>query len=237
MQPKQILRVTKPTSSVMKRTSIPTRPTSFATKTISVATQPMSIVIKLTPSATQATSIATKPVSIVTKPSSIATKRTSTATTFAFITITPALTPMPSGSSRKSCASYYKLNQREDGVYSINPDGLGNFDVWCDMTTDGGGWTVFQRRQNASVNFYRGWHEYKNGFGNLDGNFWLGLEKIHRLSNSGQNALRVDMVEWESDTKLFAKYESFSLESESKDYEIDVDGFSGNYCLISICGG
>ena len=119
---------------------------------------------------------------------------------------------------------------RKDGVYSINPDGLGSFKVWCDMNTDGDGWTVFQRRQDASVNFYRGWQEYKNGFGDLDGNFWLGLDKIHRLTKSGQNVLRVDLMDWYH-SKRYAMYRSFSVASGSKSYELDVGTYSGKYDL------
>ncbi len=48
------------------------------------------------------------------------------------------------------------------------------------------GWTVIQRRSNGSVDFYRGWDEYKNGFGDLRTEFWLGNEKIHQLTNQGQ---------------------------------------------------
>ncbi|CAB4021381.1 Hypothetical predicted protein [Paramuricea clavata] len=99
-----------------------------------------------------------------------------------------------------SCSSLFKSGERKDGVYTINPDDLGSFHVRCDMQTDGGGWTVFQRRQDASVDFYRGWQDYKNSFGDLNGNFWLGLDRIHRLTKSGQNILRVDLMDWTNDT-------------------------------------
>ena len=123
-----------------------------------------------------------------------------------------------------SCSSLYKSGERKDGLYTINPDGLGYFQVRCDMQTDGGGWTVFQRRQDASVDFYRGWQDYKNGFGNLNGNFWLGLDRIHRLAKSGQNVLRVDLTDF-NDHVAYAKYGSFSVASERDDYRLDLGSF------------
>ena len=74
----------------------------------------------------------------------------------------------------KSCADLYKMGNTKDGVYSIDPDGGGSFNVRCDMTTDGGGWTVFQRRQDGSVDFYRDWTDYKNGLEICLVNFGLG---------------------------------------------------------------
>eukprot|EP00058_Branchiostoma_floridae_P020034 XP_002605524.1 hypothetical protein BRAFLDRAFT_104091 [Branchiostoma floridae] len=70
------------------------------------------------------------------------------------------------------------------GVYMVYPrDNLGGFLVFCDMDTDGGGWTLFQRRQDGTVDFFRGWADYKTGFpSNLNGEFWLGNDNLYRLA-------------------------------------------------------
>ena len=94
-------------------------------------------------------------------------------------------------------------------------------------TTPGRAWTVFQRRVDGSVDFYRNWNDYKNGFGNLSGEFWLGLDKIHRLSASGQNVLRVDLETFENNT-AYAVYKSFSVGDESKAYILNFANYSGN---------
>ena len=98
------------------------------------------------------------------------------------------------------------------------------------MVTDGGGWIVFQRRVDASVDFYRGWNEYKNGFGDPNGNFWLGLEKVHKLASPGRGAiLRVDMKHFDSpDSVKYAEYSIFEILSESEGYKLKVGGFSGD---------
>ena len=94
-------------------------------------------------------------------------------------------------------------------------------------STPGRGWTVFQRRVDGSVDFYRNWVDYKNGFGNLSGEFWLGLDKIHRLSATGQNVLRVDLESFENET-AYAVYESFSVGNERLVYILNVGNYSGN---------
>ena len=85
---------------------------------------------------------------------------------------------------------------------------------------------MFQKRHNASIDFYRGWQDYKNGFGDLNGNFWLGLDKISRLTKSGENVLRVDLTDWTNET-AFAQYGIFSVAAESDFYKLNVKNFSG----------
>ena len=94
------------------------------------------------------------------------------------------------------------------------------------METDGGGWTVFQRRQDGSVDFHRYWNDYENGFGNLTGEFWLGLSKIHRLTKEGSNTLRVDLGDFEGNT-VYANYSTFNVSDGSTEYILTVGGYSG----------
>ncbi|XP_078381917.1 uncharacterized protein LOC144664633 isoform X2 [Oculina patagonica] len=128
--------------------------------------------------------------------------------------------------AKKNCAELYKSGKRNSGVYTIDPDGSGTFDVFCDQTTVGGGWTVFQKRLDGSVDFYRGWDDYKQGFGNLNGEFWLGLEEIHRLTSSGQYKLRVDLEDFAGNT-AYAEYNSFGVASEGTKYQLSIGSYSG----------
>ena len=94
------------------------------------------------------------------------------------------------------------------------------------METDGGGWTVFQRRQDGSVDFYRFWTDYENGFGNLTGEFWLGLSKINRLTKEQSNTLRVDLGDF-SKNKAYAQYTTFCVGNSTTEYTLTVGGYSG----------
>lgn len=71
------------------------------------------------------------------------------------------------------------------GIFRIKPRlSTESFDVLC-LLENNTIWTVLQRRLNGSVDFYRGWNDYKHGFGDLNSEFWLGNEKIHQLTNQG----------------------------------------------------
>ena len=103
------------------------------------------------------------------------------------------------------------------------------------METDGGGWTVFQRRQDGFVDFYRYWTDYENGFGDLTGEFWLGLSKIHRLTKEGSNTLRVDMGDFEGNT-AYANYSTFSVSNASTDFILKVGDYNSGSAGDSMIG-
>ena len=124
------------------------------------------------------------------------------------------------------CSDLLKSGQTKNGVYSVNPDGKGSFTVYCDMRTDGGGWTVFQRRRDGSVDFYRGWNDYKSGFGQLTSEFWLGNDKIHRLTASRSSSLRVELEDWNG-VRVYAKFGRFSIGDEQVKYRLEVRSYLG----------
>ncbi|CAG2198123.1 Angiopoietin-related protein 1,Veficolin-1,Ficolin-1-A,Angiopoietin-1,Fibrinogen C domain-containing protein 1,Ryncolin-1,Tenascin-N,Angiopoietin-related protein 7,Angiopoietin-related protein 6,Ficolin-3,Fibrinogen C domain-containing protein 1-B,Fibroleukin,Fibrinogen-like protein 1,Ficolin-1,Ficolin-1-B,Fibrinogen beta chain,Angiopoietin-4,Tenascin-R,Ryncolin-2,Techylectin-5B,Fibrinogen C domain-containing protein 1-A,Protein scabrous,Microfibril-associated glycoprotein 4,Fibrinogen-like protein A,Rynco len=109
---------------------------------------------------------------------------------------------------------------------SLLPSGGAGFKAFCDMKTDGGRWTVFQRRQDGKVDFYRGWEEYAKGFGNLRTEFWLGNDKLYKLTSNGHYELRVDLEDFNGD-KAFAKYSTFYIGDKSTNYRLTVKGYSG----------
>ena len=127
----------------------------------------------------------------------------------------------------ENCAELYKSGQKFSGVYTIDPDGSGAFDVFCDQTTAGGGWTVFQKRLDSSVGFYRGWADYKNGFGSMNGEFWLGLDKINCLTKT-KNRLRVDLEDTTGKT-AYAEYDMFAVTSEKSKYKLSLGSYSGKF--------
>ena len=112
------------------------------------------------------------------------------------------------------------------GVYTISPDGGKPTQVFCDLTTDGGGWTVFQRRLDGSIDFYRGWESYKEGFGDLNGEFWLGNDNLHRLTAIANVTMRAYLKDFDGDIR-YAEYTTFKVADESDNYRLLIGEYRG----------
>ncbi|KAG9270287.1 angiopoietin-related protein 2 [Astyanax mexicanus] len=151
----------------------------------------------------------------------------------------PPLPTMPSGSDSnyttmkpsgpwKDCLEALDGGHTNSGMFLVKPENTNKLmQVWCDQRQDPGGWTVIQRRMDGSVNFFRNWETYKQGFGNIDGEYWLGLENIYWLTNQGNYKLLVTLEDW-SGRKTFAEYASFRLEPETDFYKLRVGRYHGN---------
>ncbi|XP_061388390.1 ficolin-2-like [Musca vetustissima] len=121
-----------------------------------------------------------------------------------------------------SCAEITACTQRS-GYYYIYIPQFSNesFLVECDAHTEGGDWTVIQRREDGSCDFYRTWDEYKMGFGEVDGEFFIGLDKLFALTNyQGPQELLILMVNGTNEAKGYAKYASFKIANEEENYKL-----------------
>ncbi|XP_044193608.1 microfibril-associated glycoprotein 4-like [Thunnus albacares] len=141
--------------------------------------------------------------------------------------LAPALTSCLNLDLPLDCSDIYNHDStRPSGVYIIYPIGATSaVQVYCDMDSDGGQWTMFQRRMDGSVNFYRPWDQYKKGFGIAAGEYWLGLENLFHLTVRKTVELLVEMEDF-SGNKVSARYSSFSIDPESYGYKLYVSGFT-----------
>ena len=126
------------------------------------------------------------------------------------------------------CASLLEAGFSESGIYTIAPVGYNGqgLEVYCDMLSAGGGWLVIQRRQDGSEDFYRNWDDYRKGFGNLQGEFWLGNDHLRRLTESGVSwKLRVDLEDWNNQS-AWAEFGIFKIKGEN--FTLEVGSYNTN---------
>ncbi|XP_069479017.1 veficolin-1-like isoform X2 [Ambystoma mexicanum] len=124
-----------------------------------------------------------------------------------------------------SCKELLSNGQTLSGWYTVYPAVGQAVAVFCDMETDGGGWLVFQRRQDGSVSFYRDWNSYKRGFGRQASEFWLGNDNIHLLTSTGTHQLRIDTEDFDGNLG-FATYSSFKILGPSDNYALELGQYS-----------
>ncbi|XP_058126802.1 microfibril-associated glycoprotein 4-like [Anopheles ziemanni] len=106
------------------------------------------------------------------------------------------------------------------GVYLIQlSDNESPFDAFCEQNSFGGGWLVIQYRYDGSLDFYRNWTEYQKGFGILDREHWLGLERIHQVTSRRQHELLIELKDFKG-TYKFAHYTNFLIGNEYGQYAL-----------------
>ena len=84
------------------------------------------------------------------------------------------------------------------------------------------------QQSNGSNFFNRSWAEFKVGFGEQTGNYWLGNDQLSQLTLTGHYYLRFDLQSLMSGSWYYAQYSTFRVLPESDNYRMSVAGYSGN---------
>ncbi|XP_027725543.1 ficolin-2 [Vombatus ursinus] len=124
----------------------------------------------------------------------------------------------------RDCRELFSKGNTLSGWYTIFLSACKPLTVFCDMDTDGGGWIVFQRRVDGSVDFFRDWAAYKRGFGSQLGDFWMGNDNLHLLTAQETFEFRVDLSDFDGGHS-FAKYRSFRVSGEAENYRLILGDF------------
>ncbi|XP_050082251.1 angiopoietin-related protein 1-like [Anopheles aquasalis] len=142
--------------------------------------------------------------------------------------VTPT-SAVPDGPSFFSCKD---TSSNVSGTYLIRvKNGSVPFKVFCEQQKFEGGWIVIQHRYDGSLNFYRNWNEFRDGFGDLEKEFWLGLEKVYQITKDRAHEIIIELKDFSGNYK-YARYDSFEIGSECERYFLknlgSYNGTAGN---------
>ena len=87
---------------------------------------------------------------------------------------------------------------------------------------------LIQQNIDGSDFFNRSWAEFKVGFNDSDGNYWLGNDLLSQLTMSGCYKLKFDLQSRFNSNWYYAEYSTFRVLPEMDNYELEVYGYSGN---------
>ncbi|XP_066910370.1 angiopoietin-2-like [Clytia hemisphaerica] len=118
------------------------------------------------------------------------------------------------------CVDWYNVGARTTGVYEITLSNGESKKVRCNMQIDGGGWLVFQHRFNGGVDFNNDWDEYKNGFGSVDGEHWLGNQYLNLITTVTKHELYLHAGRFNNGGRKYSKFDYFEIENENLKYRL-----------------
>uniref|UniRef100_A0A0K8R7P1 Putative ficolin/ixoderin n=1 Tax=Ixodes ricinus TaxID=34613 RepID=A0A0K8R7P1_IXORI len=133
------------------------------------------------------------------------------------------------GKRKVSCAQLKREGNDESNDYLINPHNI--FYVWCDMDTDGGGWTIIQRRskdEEGEDKFEKSKEEYEKGFYGGVSSYWIGNENLHLLTNfpNNEQVLRIELTRQDGNN-INVEYDQFKVGSKADEYELSIGKYKG----------
>ncbi|XP_055854919.1 angiopoietin-2 [Episyrphus balteatus] len=127
----------------------------------------------------------------------------------------------------------HELTKRVDGIYKFSTSKTNAAlrdmnEQYCVFSTDGPAWTVIQNRGPYAIqeNFNRSWNEYRDGFGSLEKDFWMGNEFLHQLTYADNYELRIELEDFEG-IKAWVEYSTFRINAERYNYNLIIDGYRG----------
>ncbi|XP_031158490.1 fibrinogen alpha chain isoform X2 [Sander lucioperca] len=135
----------------------------------------------------------------------------------------------------KDCVEAHQnhLKGETNGLFKIKPGGADSaqvVEVYCQQQGLMGGWLLVQQRESGALGFNRTWAEYRDGFGSVDANgngeFWLGNQNLHLLTNQGESMLKVELEDWDGGVAS-AEY-TVSVGAETEGYPLHVSGYTGD---------
>ncbi|XP_046566707.1 angiopoietin-4-like [Haliotis rubra] len=124
------------------------------------------------------------------------------------------------------CSEGFRTGATGKGVFTIEPDSSSSpFQVYCDLRF--GGRTYIQR-QDYGINFNRTWRDYREGFGNVTGDHWLGFEKIRAMNDRAicQFVIRLTYNPRCCPTYRQANFKHFKLTDEDDGYRLTFDSLT-----------
>uniref|UniRef100_A0A131YTL8 Fibrinogen-related domain containing protein n=1 Tax=Rhipicephalus appendiculatus TaxID=34631 RepID=A0A131YTL8_RHIAP len=132
----------------------------------------------------------------------------------------------------RHCADLLAAGQRNSGVYTVFHESAGRSgqDVYCDMETDGGGWTVIQKRGqygNNAYYFYRNWTQYASGFGDPAKEYWIGNEALHALTSTDEVMTLGVFLANSTENGVWINYDSFCISNENDNYAMKIGKYVG----------